>query len=51
MEYIVDAIAGQDAEAAAAMIEVIHNGLRRHEGSVPGSVPATSTVTKPGEES
>jgi DNA-binding GntR family transcriptional regulator len=39
-QRIVDAIAGQHAEAAAAaMIEVIHNGLRRHEGSVPGHEP------------
>lgn len=33
-QRIVDAIAGRDAEmAASAMIEVIHNGMRRHERS------------------
>ncbi len=33
-QRIVDAIESGDAEAAsAAMIEVIHNGLRRHEGT------------------
>jgi len=33
-QRIVDSIAAGDAEtAAAAMVEVIHNGLRRHEGT------------------
>ena len=39
-QRIVDAIESGDAEAAtAAMIEVIHNGLRRHEGT-----PASSGI-------
>ena len=34
-QRIVDAIAGGDAEAAAAaIVEVIHNGMRRREGPV-----------------
>jgi DNA-binding FadR family transcriptional regulator len=38
-QRIVDAIVAGDAEAAAAaIIEVIHNGMRRHEG--PAIVPA-----------
>src|SRR5207244_10993397 len=53
-QRIVDAIESGDAEAAAAaMTEVIHNGLRRHEG-VPASsgvVPATPAAVEPGEPS
>jgi DNA-binding FadR family transcriptional regulator len=43
-QRIVDAIESGDAEAAtAAMIEVIHNGLRRHEGT-PASSGIASTI-------
>ena len=53
-QRIVDAITDQDAgTAAAAMTEVIHNGLRRHEGQGPvssGVAPATPTAVEPGEE-
>ena len=53
-QRIVDAIASGDAEAAtAAMTEVIHNGLRRHEDVSPssGAAPAVSAVVEPGEQS
>jgi len=54
-QRIVDAIVGQDAEAATvAMAEVIHNGLRRHEGVAPAATaasPATSAPVESGEES
>lgn len=40
-QKIVDAIATGDAEGAAeAMVYVIHNGMRRHEGAVIETVPA-----------
>ncbi len=40
-QKIVDAIADRDAEAAAeAMAFVIHNGMRRYNGTVIGTVPA-----------
>ena len=40
-QRIVDAIADGDAEAAAAaIIEVIHNGMRRHDGPVAASAAA-----------
>jgi len=40
-QRIVDAIAGGDAEAAAAaIVEVIHNGMRRHEA--PSATPAAT---------
>ena len=51
-QRIVDAIADQDAEAAAtAMTAVIHNGLRRHEGSAPAPSDvalATPAAIEPG---
>jgi DNA-binding FadR family transcriptional regulator len=53
-QRIVDAIVSGDAGAAsAAMTEVIHNGLRRHEGTPAssGAVPATSAAVEPGEQS
>jgi DNA-binding FadR family transcriptional regulator len=53
-QRIVDAIESGDAEAAtAAMIEVIHNGLHRHEGTPAstGAAPATSTAVESGEPS
>jgi DNA-binding FadR family transcriptional regulator len=51
-QRIVDAIAGQDTEAAAdAMVEVIHNGLRRHKGSIPAGSAGVSTAVEPGEKS
>jgi len=53
-QRIVDAIEGGDAEAAtAAMIEVIHNGLRRHEGTPAssGAAPAISAAVDSGEPS
>ena len=49
-----DAIESGDAEAAAAaMTEVIHNGLRRHEGTPvsSGAAPATSAAVESGEQS
>jgi DNA-binding FadR family transcriptional regulator len=52
-QRIVDAIAGGDAEmAATAMIEVIHNGMRRHDGP-PAAQAAGATVTaeEPGDQS
>ena len=40
-QKIVDAIAAGDAEAASeAMVYVIHNGMRRHEGTVIETAPA-----------
>jgi DNA-binding FadR family transcriptional regulator len=48
-QRIVDAIESGDAEAAtAAMIEVIHNGLRRHEGTPvsSGAAPARSAIRR-----
>jgi DNA-binding FadR family transcriptional regulator len=40
-QRIVDAIAAGDAEtAAAAMIEVIHNGMRRHDEPVAAKAAA-----------
>ena len=40
-QKIVDAIAAGDAETASeAMVYVIHNGMRRHEGSVIETAPA-----------
>jgi DNA-binding FadR family transcriptional regulator len=54
-QRIVDAIIDQNADAAAAaMTEVIHNGMRRHEGATPASsnaTPATPTAVERGEES
>jgi DNA-binding FadR family transcriptional regulator len=53
-QRIVDAIESGDAEAAtAAMIEVIHNGLHRHEGAPAstGAAPATSRAVESGEPS
>jgi DNA-binding FadR family transcriptional regulator len=53
-QRIVDAIANGDAEAAsAAMAEVIHNGLRRHEGApvTSGAAPAIPAAVGPGEKS
>ena len=51
-QRIVDAIADQDAEAATvAMAEVIHNGLRRHEGVAPVATEASSAASVPGEQS
>jgi DNA-binding FadR family transcriptional regulator len=53
-QRIVDAIESGDAEAAtAAMIEVIHNGLRRHEGTPTssGAAPAPPAVVESGEQS
>jgi DNA-binding FadR family transcriptional regulator len=53
-QRIVDAIESGDAEAAtAAMIEVIHNGLRRHEGTPTssGAAPAPPEVVESGEQS
>jgi DNA-binding FadR family transcriptional regulator len=47
-QRIVDAIVSRDAEAATvAMVEVIHNGLRRHEGATPASsvVAAATSAT------
>jgi DNA-binding FadR family transcriptional regulator len=45
-QRIVDAITDQDAEAAtAAMAEVIHNGLRRHEGAAPASSVAAAAIS------
>jgi DNA-binding FadR family transcriptional regulator len=49
-QRIVDAIASGDAEAAtAAMAEVIHNGLSRHEGTPP-SFGAARAAVESGEE-
>ena len=40
-QKIVDAIATGDAEGASeAMVYVIHNGMRRHEGTVIETAPA-----------
>jgi DNA-binding FadR family transcriptional regulator len=53
-QRIVDAIANSDAEAAsAAMTEVIHNGLRRHEGApaTSGAASAIPAAVGPGEKS
>jgi DNA-binding FadR family transcriptional regulator len=53
-QRIVDAIASGDAEAASgAMAEVIHNGLRRHEGTAApsGAAPAIPTAAGSGEKS
>jgi DNA-binding FadR family transcriptional regulator len=54
-QRIVDAIESGDAEtASAAMAEVIHNGLRRHEGGTSASsgvVAATSAAVRSGEPS
>jgi DNA-binding FadR family transcriptional regulator len=53
-QRIVDAIANGDAEAAsAAMAEVIHNGLRRHEGTPAssGAAPAIPAVVESGAKS
>jgi DNA-binding FadR family transcriptional regulator len=53
-QRIVDAIKSGDAEAAsAAMTEVIHNGLRRHEGAPAssGATSATPTAVESGEQS
>jgi DNA-binding FadR family transcriptional regulator len=45
-QRIVDGIASGDAEeAAAAMVEVIHNGMSRHEQSA--DVPETADLTPP----
>ena len=42
-QRIVDSIAARDAEAAAAaMMEVIHNGMRRHAGVT--GVPASNAA-------
>lgn len=52
-QRIVDAIADQDAATAAtSMIEVIHNGLRRHAEAGPALSGAvtTSTAIRLGEE-
>jgi hypothetical protein len=47
-QRIVDAIESGDAEAAtAAMIEVIHNGLRRQEGTPASSGAATRPTASP----
>ena len=49
-QRIVDAIIGGDAETAtAAMAEVIHNGLSRHEGTPPSFGVAQDAVES-GEE-
>jgi len=46
-QRIVDAIVNGDAEAAAAaIVEVIHNGMRRHEGPV-ATQAAAETVPSP----
>jgi DNA-binding FadR family transcriptional regulator len=53
-QRIVDAIENGDAAAAsAAMTEVIHNGLQRHEGTPPsaGAEPVASAAIAPGEQS
>jgi DNA-binding FadR family transcriptional regulator len=53
-QRIVDAIEhGDERAAAAAMTEVIHNGLQRHEGTPAsaGTLPATSAAVAPGEQS
>jgi DNA-binding FadR family transcriptional regulator len=53
-QRIVDAIAGGDAEtAAAAMTEVIRNGLRRHEDTPApsGPAPARAAAAEQGEPS
>jgi DNA-binding FadR family transcriptional regulator len=53
-QRIVDAIESGDAEAAnAAMVEVIRNGLRRHEGTPVSSGAASEipAVVKSGEKS
>jgi DNA-binding FadR family transcriptional regulator len=53
-QRIVDAIAnGDEGAAAAAMTEVIHNGLQRHEGTPasPGAAHAASAAVAPGEQS
>jgi DNA-binding FadR family transcriptional regulator len=48
-QRIVDAIADGDAEAAAAaIIEVIHNGMSRHEEPV--AVPAAAIVNAEEDE-
>jgi DNA-binding FadR family transcriptional regulator len=45
-QRIVDGIASGDAKAAAAaMVEVIHNGMSRHERSA--DVPETTDLTPP----
>ena len=42
-QKIVDAIAAGDADAASeAMVHVIHNGMRRHDGTVTDTVPAAA---------
>jgi DNA-binding FadR family transcriptional regulator len=53
-QRIVDAIEnGDEGAAAAAMTEVIHNGLQRHEGTPAsaGAAPAASAAVEPGEQS
>jgi DNA-binding FadR family transcriptional regulator len=47
-QRIVDAIVDGDAEAAAAaIVEVIHNGMRRHDGPVAAPVLASAEEDKP----
>jgi DNA-binding FadR family transcriptional regulator len=44
-QRIVDAIIAGDAEAAAAaIVEVIHNGVRRNEGTVAAQLTAETAV-------
>ena len=52
-QRIVDAIVAGDAEAAAAaIIEVIHNGMRRHEGlTVTRSAAGAVLPAEAGDES
>ena len=45
-QRIVDAIVDGDAEAAAAaIVEVIHNGMRRHEGPVATEAAAETALS------